>query len=94
MLEYSIYDYKEYTPKGIAYIENSSDQNYEEYIKEIKKIIDNKDSKVPPGIYAEYAYAIYLKKKTKLAKEYFDKEKETYPESSIFIDHILKKLYR
>lgn len=68
----------------------------EKHIVELEKIIsDSKEKKqrVAPGIYAEYAQLLYESNKPSEAKKYFFLEKETYPESSIFIDRVIKKLY-
>jgi hypothetical protein len=68
----------------------------EKHIIELEKIIldsETKQQRVAPGIYAEYAQLLYETNKPSEAKKYFLLEKQTYPESSIFIDRVLKKLY-
>ena len=68
----------------------------EKHIVELEKIISDskeKEQRVAPGIYAEYAQLLYESNKPSEAKKYFLLEKETYPESSIFIDRVIKKLY-
>jgi hypothetical protein len=68
----------------------------EKHILELEKIIvdsEEKKQRVAPGIYAEYAQLLYETNKLSDAKKYFLLEKQTYPESSIFIDRVLKKLY-
>ena len=68
----------------------------EKHLSELEKIInesEEKNKRVAPGIYAEYGQILYETNKRKKAKKYFYLEKNTYQESSIFIDRILKKLY-
>ena len=52
----------------------------------------NKKTKVAPGVYADYGYLLLKKGNTKKALEMFQLEKVTYPESSTFIDAIIKKI--
>ena len=68
----------------------------EEHLLELKEIITQSNEskqRVAPGIYAEYAQMLFETNKTLKAKKYFLLEKETYPESSIFINRVIKKLY-
>lgn len=68
----------------------------EKYSQELKKIIDKSEEskrRVAPGIYAEYAQILYKTNHKVEAKKYFLLEKQTYPESSMFIMMVMKKLY-
>ena len=47
---------------------------------------------VPPGIYAEVGYIYFKQGNTTLAKKYFEKEIEAYPESKVYVSRILKQL--
>lgn len=47
------------------------------------------EGKVPPGIYAEYAYILYISGKTREAITYFEKEKTLWPESSVFMNKMI-----
>ncbi|MPY74728.1 MAG: DUF4810 domain-containing protein [Alphaproteobacteria bacterium] len=45
--------------------------------------------RMPPGLYAEYGYLLLLSNRQQEAKEYFQKEKDTWPESSTLMDRML-----
>ena len=86
------------------YVQSSSDYGMkghekevlEKHLEELNKIItqsNSEDRRVAPGIYAEYAQILFETNKKEEAKKYFLLEKQTYPESSIFIDRVLSKLY-
>ena len=68
----------------------------EKHIFELEKIISEseaKEQRVAPGIYAEYAQILFETKKKEKAKKYFTLEKNTYPESTRFINRVMVKLY-
>ena len=48
--------------------------------------------KVPPGVYAEVGYIYFKQGKKDIAKQYFEKEMEAYPESKVYVSLILKQL--
>lgn len=47
------------------------------------------DGKVPPGIYAEYAYILYISGKKQESVSYFEKEKKSWPESSVLMEKMV-----
>ena len=57
-------------------------------------IIESKKEKlnVPPGVYAEYGYILYLEGMNDPAISAFNKEKEVYPESSAYVDMVMEQL--
>ena len=57
----------------------------------LSKIITDGEmqGKVPPSIYAEYGYILYVTGKHEDAIIYFKKEKEAWPESQIFMDKMI-----
>ena len=86
------------------YVESSSDYGMkgqekeviEKHLAELSKIITESETekqRVAPGIYAEYAQILFETGKKEEAKKYFELEKQTYPESTIFINRVLNKLY-
>ncbi len=86
------------------YVKSSSDYGMygekkevlEKHIFELEKIISEseaKEQRVAPGIYAEYAQILFETKKKEKAKKYFTLEKNTYPESTRFINRVMVKLY-
>lgn len=48
--------------------------------------------KIPPGICADFGYFLMQNGKEEEGKQWLMKEKELYPESSTFIDQILKMI--
>ena len=47
------------------------------------------DGRVPPGLYAEYGYLLFVTGNTGEAVTYFEKEKNIWPESSVLIDKMI-----
>jgi len=92
-----LYMWGDYVNSSAKYGVSSGDKEVlEKHLQELEKIINEskaKDQRVAPGIYAEYAQLLYETNKKELAKKYFLLEKQTYPESSIFIDRVMVKLY-
>lgn len=46
--------------------------------------------KIPPGICADFGYFLIKNGKAEEGKQWLVREKELYPESTVFIDQILK----
>ena len=78
--EQALYDYYK-TPAEI-----------ESYAEELADTIDDgeREGKVPPGIYAEFAYILMLQGDSKKAISFFEKEKKLWPESARFMDLMIK----
>jgi len=45
---------------------------------------------VPPGIYAEYGYALFEEGRTQEAVGWFEKEKARWPESRLFMEKMIR----
>ncbi len=92
------------SPKTFYDYHEDYDKAYEEYLAgnyQIQKKIllesfrtanEDKDIKVPPGSYLEYAYILLREGKRELAETYFEKEIQLYPESYALIQ-ALKENY-
>ena len=81
----TLYDYKK-TP---------NDENLNKHIEAIQDIIDKsneKNIKVPPGVYCEYGYILAKEGKKDEAIKYFELEGNTYPESAAFIKKMIANL--
>ncbi|MBP7223500.1 MAG: hypothetical protein BWY90_00458 [Deltaproteobacteria bacterium ADurb.BinA014] len=63
----------------------------EQFIEDLKDIIQygEEGGKVPPGIYAEYGYALYEQGNYHEAIEYFKKEQAKWPESNIIMTKMI-----
>lgn len=87
-----LYAWGDYQIAQIKY-KNSSKNKKElmEYEKFLKKMI-NQD-KIPPSICSEYAMILVKLDKKDEARDYFLKEITLYPESKVFIENSMKKIY-
>ena len=63
----------------------------DEFVKNLKDVLDESESagNVPPGIYAEYGYALYDQGNSIQAVMYFQKEAEKWPESKFFMAKLI-----
>ena len=63
----------------------------EELAEALAEIIakGERDGRVPPGIYSEYGYLLFISGNTGEAIAYFEKEKNTWPESSVLMDKMI-----
>lgn len=83
------YDWGEYEKTLYSYYKHPED--VETFTQELISIIENgeEEGKVPPGIYAEYGYVLYLSSKPLEAIHYYEKEKEQWSESAVFMDKMI-----
>lgn len=92
-----IYSWGDYIKSSTEYGMNGHEKEVlEKHTEELKKIItesEAQDKRVAPGIYAEYGQILFETNKKEEAKKYFILEKQTYPEATVFIDRVIKKLY-
>lgn len=66
--------------------------NFDEITEKLDQIIENNENRVPPGIYAQYGYIFSRKNESARAIEYFQKEMELYPESSVFMKRLIEQI--
>jgi len=91
------YYYGNYTESQLAYVKEPGDETLKLKVAAIEDIIakveeESTSKRVPPGIYADLAYLMALSGKNKEAITFFNKEKEIYPESSLFVDKMVNKI--
>jgi hypothetical protein len=68
-------------------------QQREAWIEGLKTTIleaEQADRKMPPGVYAEYGYALFEEGLTAEAIVYFQKEKALWPESRFLMDKLIR----
>lgn len=68
-----------------------------EWVTSLKTLIGQAEqagAKVPPGMYAEYGYALFEEGQRDAAVEYFEKEKALWPESRVFMDKMIQNANR
>lgn len=83
---------------------NGYDRDLREYYKDptevrafaaqLKESIDKieDESRVPPGLYAEYGYALLQLEQPDQAIEYFERERARWPESAALMDRLIGRL--
>ena len=65
-------------------------------LEKLKEIIEigEKEDRVPPGLYAEYGYALYETGNISEAIINFEKEKAKWPESKILMEKMIRNAKR
>ena len=80
------------------YTHYKNPQDHEKHLEKLKAMVVNAESKgggrVPPGLYAEYGYALYEAGQMDEALMYFGKEKEKWPESAVVMDKMVRNVKR
>lgn len=74
-----------------------SDQGQGEAFKMLELTIQEaeaKNSRVPPGVYADYGYLLFKQGKVDEAVVFFRKEAETYKESRYLMDSVISRIER
>jgi len=73
-------------------------QDHEKHLEKLKALVTEAEStgggKVPPGLYAEYGFALHEAGRTDEAVIYFRKEKEKWPESAVMMDKMIRNVQR
>jgi hypothetical protein len=87
----SRYTWGDYDGSLYAYYKNPAKSTA--YMEALSKIVSEAGASqktIAPGLYAEYGYMLLQQKKTDEAIVYFNKEKQTWPESGYFMDGMIK----
>lgn len=72
-----------------------NEKNLAEHQVQLETIIkqsEEKNLRVPPGVFGELGYIYALKNNSKEAIYLFEMEKQTYPESTIFMDNMIQQV--
>ncbi len=85
----TIYDWGNY--EGSLYTLMKNPTSMEKYGKSLVSLIQDAEGsgRVPPGIYAEYGYFLYVTNQPGEAVKYFEKEKQRWPESARLMDKMI-----
>jgi hypothetical protein len=91
-----LYNYEDYSSSYYDSVKTPGDETMLQLQQSMEKAIDaageSRSGRVPPGMYANLGY-IYLKGGASArAIEMFNKEKETYPEATQFMDRMIQKV--
>jgi len=69
-------------------------ERYMERLGEIDRKAEVEKDKVPPGLYAEYGYALFEMGRLDEAIFYYKKEREEWQESVVFMDKMIRNTQR
>ncbi|MEI7703470.1 MAG: DUF4810 domain-containing protein [Deltaproteobacteria bacterium] len=89
------YRWGNYDEALYAHYKNPQDQKA--YLAALKAVIQETDragTKIPPGIYAEYGFALYESGSTADAITYFQREANAWPESKPFMEKMIANAQR
>jgi hypothetical protein len=91
----TMYHWKGYDTR--LYKHYKSPQDRESWVEGLRTAIleaETSGLKVPPGLYAEYGYALYEEARFPDAISYFRKEHEKWPESRPFMEKMIRNAER
>ena len=89
-----LYEWRNYEDSSYRYLKAQTPEAQEDLMKTYKTMIGkSKGSRavVPPGIYAEYGYLLIMNGKREEGVQMLEKEKELYPESTVFMNRLIKQ---
>lgn len=90
----TLYSWYGYQQKSYRYLKKNDASSYKNLIQCYESIIKTQNygrKTVPPGIYADYGWALIKSGNKEKGISMLKKEMELYPESSVFITRILKR---
>ena len=91
----SLYLWYDYENATYQYNKKRTDELKVKMMDQYLKLIQKQKSTrkvVPPGLYAEYGYALYMGGKKEEGLNYLKQEIKVYPESESYISRIIKQL--
>ena len=89
------YHWGNYDSALYALYQNPQDQKA--FVASLKTIIlesERSGTKIPPGIYAEYGFALYEEGNTADAVAYFQREMDAWPASRVFMEKMIVNAQR
>jgi len=81
----------------VLYSHYANPQDSERYLERLGQIVQRAEvekDKVPPGLYAEYGYALFEAGRLDEALTYYRKEREEWEESRVFMDKMIRNTQR
>jgi len=82
---------------SVLYSHYANPQDTERYVERLGQIVQKAEvekDKVPPGLYAEYGYALFEAGRLDEAITYYKKEREQWEESQVFMDKMIRNTQR
>lgn len=85
----TVYNWGDYDSGLYAYYKDS--EKMDDLMAALNEAIQmgEVDSRVPPGMYAEYGYLLMVRGRRDEAVVYFNKEKSAWPESTVLMDKLI-----
>jgi len=85
-----LYGWGDYDTAMYAYARDESAQtDFQTALLHVIETNEADGKRMPPGIYAEYGYQLLEQNKVEDAVAFFEKEKETWTESTAFMDTMI-----
>lgn len=91
----TLYTWEDYDKTSYVYLKETNEETRQNLLNSYQDIIDKQKGTrgvTPPGIYADYGFLLIQANQTKQGKKMLQKEMDMYPESSVFINRILKMI--
>ena len=91
----TMYPWNAYDERLYAHYRNPQDR--ETWVEGLKVTIlraEGSGRRVPPGVYAEYGFALYEEGRFPEAVAYFGKERDLWPESRVFMEKMIRNAER
>lgn len=73
------------------YVENNPEQA-RKYLQETLEDAQDGNQRVAPGLYADYGFMLYQRGDKNQAIEFFEKEKQLYPESQALMTKLIERV--
>lgn len=88
------YGWGKYDSSLYAHYKNPQDK--EAYLERLGEIVRNAEAQdtVPPGLFAEYGYALYESGRIPEAIAHFEKERAKWPESNTLMEKMIRNARR
>ncbi len=90
-----LYYWGDYSDTLYANRKTPGDETQFVHIQELREIITvskQRNQRVPPGVYAELGYFYLKTNQSRLAVDYFRQEQQLYPESTVLMERLIKKV--
>lgn len=81
----------------VLYTHYKNPQDRQAFVAQLKEVVlrsAQEGRRVPPGIYAEYGYALYEEGQLQEAVVYFKKEHDLWPESRFLMEKMIRNVER
>ncbi len=91
----TLYTWRGYDDSLYAHYKNP--QDHAKHIERLQEFVTQTETdglKMPPGVYADYGYALLEESRFDEAVTCFKKEKETWPESAVIMDKMIRNVNR